>query len=529
MSGRLRRQLVDALPETTLRRIQRLRNRESPRLTAPAGQRRSHGTDPLVVTEFDAEAARDETAATIGHALDVAGIPHVRLPGRRGGVEQLAVDAADRERVLAALDPERLGPGWVRRPAGSVAHRAPVLHLARLLAAPNGRLLGGTELGCSVAMWQRVTSRGVARPGGGTHEPGTMLAPQRNPVVDSLSAAVWQRSAASPTHWLPDPPRPSLFEVREPVDIVYTWVDGTDPDWQARKARYELAAKGHHETALHHSRFAAREELRYSLRSVAMFGSWVRRIHVVTDGQVPPWLNTSHPQINLVDHREIFRDPNVLPVFNSHAIESQLHHVPGLADQYLYFNDDMFFGRPVEPELFFTGNGMARFFLSEHVLDLDRPSLRDLPATAAAKKNRELIERDFGVTVHYKYRHGVYPQLREVLVELEKRHPDDFARVAASRFRHPDDLSIPSSLSHSYAYLRGRAVEGTMHYRYQDIGRANTARRLDEILRERPQVFCLNDIATDPEQVPKVDTMLEAFFAEYFPLPSPFECERSAG
>lgn len=525
MSGRLRRQLVDALPETTLRRIQRLRNGESPRLSEPAGHRRRHGVEPLVVAAFDAQAVREETAAAVGQALEAVGIDYVRLPGPRGGVEQLAVDAADRERVLAALDPQRLGRGWVRRPDGAVAHRAPVLHLARLLAAPNGRLLGGTELGCAVAMWQRVTAVDVPRSGGGTHEPGTMLAPQRNPVVDSLTAADWQRAVESPAHWVHEPPRPSLFEVREPVDIVYTWVDGTDPEWQARKARYQPAAEAHHETALHHSRFVAREELRYSLRSVAMFAGWVRRIHLVTDGQVPPWLDTSHPKINLVDHREIFRDPNVLPVFNSHAIESQLHHVPGLADQYLYFNDDVFLGRPVEPELFFTGNGMARFFLSEHVLDLDRPSLRDLPATAAAKKNRELIERDFGVTVRYKYRHGVSPQLREVLTELEKRHPDDFARVAASRFRHPDDLSIPSSLSHSYAYLRGRAVEGTVHYRYQDIGRTNTARRLDEILRERPQVFCLNDIATDPELLPEVDAVLKTFFAEYFPLPSPFECD----
>jgi hypothetical protein len=62
-----------------------------------------------------------------------------------------------------------------------------------------------------------------------------------------------------------------------------------------------------------------------------------------------------------------------------------------------------------------------------------------------------------------------------------------------------------------------------MQYRYQDIGRLNTARRLDEILRERPQVFCLNDIATEPEQLPELDRVLRQFFGEYFPLPSPFE------
>jgi hypothetical protein len=355
------------------------------------------------------------------------------------------------------------------------------------------------------------------------HEVGTMLAPGKNSVVDHLPPDAWARAVAAPSHWVDDEPRPSAFEVREPVDIVYAWVDGADPIWQASKAAHAPDVALHHATAIHHSRYVAREELRYSLRSVAMFGSWVRRIHIVTDGQVPPWLDAAHPKINVVDHREIFTDPSVLPVFNSHAIESQLHHIPGLADQYLYFNDDLFFGRPVEPELFFTGNGLARFFLSDQTIDLGPATLRDLPATAAAKNNRTLIERDFGVTIHHKYRHGVHPQLRDVLVELEKRHPDEFARVSASRFRHPDDLSIPSSLHHTYAYLQGRAVPATMQYRYQDIGRSNTARRLDEILRERPQVFCINDIATDPEQTGAVENLLRQFFTAYFPLPSPFE------
>jgi hypothetical protein len=524
MSGRLRRQLVDALPETTLRRIQRVRHHESPRLSEPAGHHRFRGAEPEVVTEFDAHRARAETAAALGRALDVAGVPYVRLPGPHGQAEQLAVDSAERERVLAALDPARLGRGWLYQPSGGMAHRAPVLHAFRLVAAPNGRLLAGSELGCPVVFWHRVTTTTQARPAGGFHEPGTMLAPQPNPVVDSLSAALWQRAVTSSSHWIEEEPKPSMFEVREPVDIVYAWVDGADPAWQARKAEHEPQADAHHASATHQSRYVAREELRYSLRSVAMYGGWVRQIHIVTDGQVPSWLDTSHPKINLVDHREIFRDPSVLPVFNSHAIESQLHHVPGLADQYLYFNDDLFFGRAVDPELFFTGNGLARFFPSDQTIDLEPASLRDLPATAAAKQNRSLVEADFGVTIRQKYRHGVHPQLREVLVELEKRHPDEFARVAGSRFRHPEDLSIPSSLHHSYAFLRGRAVPGTMHYRYQDIGRANTARRLDEILRERPQVFCLNEIATEPQQVVEIEAVLRAFLDEYFPLPSPYEC-----
>src|SRR6185437_2978941 len=157
--------------------------------------------------------------------------------------------------------------------------------------------------------------------------------------------------------------------------------------WRERRAAFDLAgdepAVNH--TAVHQSRYVSRDELRYSLRSVAMYAGWVGRIFIVTDQQMPPWLDTDHPQIEVVDHSAIFTDRSALPVFNSHAIESQLHHIPGLSERYLYLNDDVFLGRPVEPELFFHGNGLSKFFLSPLTLDIDPPSSRDYPVLSAAK------------------------------------------------------------------------------------------------------------------------------------------------
>lgn len=53
------------------------------------------------------------------------------------------------------------------------------------------------------------------------------------------------------------------------------------------------------------NRFADNEELKYSLRSVQKFAPWIRNIHIVTNGQIPAWLNLEHPKINLVTHRVI--------------------------------------------------------------------------------------------------------------------------------------------------------------------------------------------------------------------------------
>ena len=142
------------------------------------------------------------------------------------------------------------------------------------------------------------------------------------------------------------------------IDLVYMWVDGADPVWRAKKARYagEQVAEQQRADVAGDCRFVENDELRYSLRSAERFAPWIRRIYVVTDGQTPAWLDTSHPRVRIVDHREIL-PADALPIFNSSAIEWALPRIPGLADRFLLANDDTFFGAPVGPEFFFARDG----------------------------------------------------------------------------------------------------------------------------------------------------------------------------
>lgn len=102
------------------------------------------------------------------------------------------------------------------------------------------------------------------------------------------------------------------------------------------------------------SRFEDNEELRYSLRSLVRFAPWVRHIFIVTNGQIPYWLNLDNPRISVVTHEEIFPNKSHLPTFSSPAIESHLHRIPDLSDKFLYFNDDVMFGAEVWPDDFFS-------------------------------------------------------------------------------------------------------------------------------------------------------------------------------
>lgn len=313
-----------------------------------------------------------------------------------------------------------------------------------------------------------------------------------------------------------------LFEIDFPVDAVYMWVDGGDPAWQQRKAEAMrvcgfptiFAAAGD-------ERFRDNGELRYSLRSLHQFAPWIRRVYLVTDRQVPAWLNLDHPNVQLVDHREIFGDDGALPSFNSHAIGARLHHISGLSEHYLHFNDDVFLGRDVLPGTFFHSNGMSKFFLSRSTLPLADEGTA--PSHEEARRNVvRLLTRDFGRTPARAFFHTPIAQRRSTLFELERRYPAQFAATLSHQFRDAGDYEINSWLHHYFGYLTGRAMPGRLSYDYFDVASDAAWSRMRKLLRMRNRdVFCINDAdGTTADQRAQAIGWLES----YFPLPSSFEC-----
>ena len=533
----LPRPLGHALAQAVTR-SQRLGRRPAPTTAALTAARESLATagdlGPARVTEYDHAQEEELRRDQVLRALRRSGLRAAVVPAGAGRRAAVVVRSSDRVRVGAALA-RGLDASWrvvpldapytrPRRvtPARLVwtAARYDGFRLFRALPGAAGPLVG-REVGVDVEVWPEVRP---VRSGPGelpSQSDGTLVAPRRQAWTTRIETADWAEATAHGT--VATGGLPHLFDVTGPIDVVYTWVDGDDPEWNAQRlAALGLPESQYRAAATHAARFRSQDELRYSLRSLEMYAPWVRRVHIVTAGQVPEWLDTDHPRLRLVDHREIFRDPSVLPVFNSHAIESQLHHIPGLAERYLYLNDDVFFGRPVSPDLFFHGNGLAKFFLSSALMDAHDHRPDDDPVTSAAKNNRELIAEVFGRRVTNLFQHTPHPQLRSVLEQMEEEHPELFARVAASTFRHPEDLSISSALHHYYAYALGRAVPGRLAYLYLDLAHPRAAARLRRLLRERKfDVFCLNESPAGGEE--GRGGLLGEFLERYFPLPSSFE------
>ncbi len=225
-----------------------------------------------------------------------------------------------------------------------------------------------------------------------------------------------------------------------------------------------------------------------------------------------------------ISHKEIWGATPGLPTFNSHAIESRLHHIDGLAEHFVYFNDDIVVVRPLQPQDFFLANGMARFFPSNAKIGIGEPLVDEPAPSAAGKNNRRLIRDTFGVIPTRKMWHVPHPHRRSVLMEMEHRFPVEFNRVATSRFRSIDDISVASNLGQHYAFVTGRAVPGSIRYRYIPLDEPRVEYKLRRADGDGVQVICLNERGvTDTRMREASLATAKGYLARRFPCRSVHE------
>ena len=464
----------------------------------------------------------------------VSGVDHVVIPPVRGWAPTLVVRAADRHRFLEGL-PAVPHPGgtYVQvldqrgRVLGNdlVADLVPGLldrevSAVRLYEAwsdPGHTLNLREGYACEVQFWEQVDDE--------------LVPPRANEYVDNVPVTDFADRVETTVHGRPVPTlslmsRRTFDTIDFPIDAVYTWVDGQDPAWLRSRVE-RLGALGF-QTPLateadSAARYRSRDELRYSLRSLEYFAPWVNHIYLVTAGQRPAWLDDS-TRVTVVDHRDIFAATD-LPTFNSHAIESRLHHIPGLSEHFVYFNDDCMLGRPVTPHRFFRPSGEAAVFRSPTKVGVDVAEGAEVaPHLRAALNNRALLENDFGRTILRGMLHTPHPMRRSVLQELEDRYPEAFARTAASPFRSDTDVSVASSLFQHYALATGAGFDSTLKTAFIGLGRPDVGDRLRNVLRNRGyDAISIGDYHEYAYEDEQIDEMVRSFLDDYFPLPAALE------
>ncbi|MGZ3235952.1 MAG: Stealth CR1 domain-containing protein [Burkholderiaceae bacterium] len=306
------------------------------------------------------------------------------------------------------------------------------------------------------------------------------------------------------------------------VDIVITWVDGSDPHWRRKKSQYRPDRRHSLLTADVEGRYRCNEELRFLLRSIDRYWRMPGRIFLVTDQQVPSFIR-SHPRLVVVDHRE-FMAPDVLPVFSSIAIEANLHRIRDLSEYYVVFNDDQFLTRQVCFDDFFWKHG-AVIYLSDESLPT-YASNQNHAGHDGGIHARDWIASRYGTSyVDHVIEH--YPKgiRKSWMVELEAEDRAMFIAASRARFREVGTPSIMANVYGHWCLANGKGEIRRNACVYLESTDIEYDRELDALapLVNGKLCLCINDTTDNREDVGELHTRTSRLLNALLPTPSNYE------
>lgn len=247
------------------------------------------------------------------------------------------------------------------------------------------------------------------------------------------------------------------------VDFVITWVDMDDPKWIKEFSKYSNKIDNS-VNELSEARFRDHGFLKYWFRGVEKFAPWVRKIHFVTSGQKPEWLDENHPKINLVNHSD-YIPKDYLPVFNSNLIEIYMHKIPDLSEQFVYFNDDFFITNKVSKSRFFEKGlpkDIATFRKNTGISQFEKMLKNNIRLINKHFDKKEVFKRDhdkwfdpsygkrgrlnyllkyYNQFITLRTPHNAQPYLKATFEDVWKHCDKELTEMSKHRFRSNDDYT----------------------------------------------------------------------------------------
>lgn len=135
----------------------------------------------------------------------------------------------------------------------------------------------------------------------------------------------------------------------EEIDIVIPWLNPTEKWFSEYKNYCENENP---------ARIRDLNTIRPTIKSILKNLSWVRYIWLIVydEEQIPTdWEELQNKKIKFVFHRDIV-PKEFIPNFNSIVTECFAHKIEGLAENFIWANDDMIFVKPVPKEFYFKNN-----------------------------------------------------------------------------------------------------------------------------------------------------------------------------
>lgn len=327
------------------------------------------------------------------------------------------------------------------------------------------------------------------------------------------------------------------------IDFVILWVDGSDTHWQMEFKQWASCCKGDKSV----KRFRDWNNLQYLFRGFENFTPWVNKIHFVTWGHIPFWLNINHPKLNIIKHDD-FLDKKDVPIFNSRAIEVNLHRIKGLSEHFVYFNDDMFILKPLKENRFFNNHLPCDMLAFTTVLltHLAHVRVNDLLIINKHFSKKNILGKNLLKWFNIKYRshlfkslfllpwpqitgfvdpHQPQPFLKSTFSEIWQKEYEILKKTSASKFK--DDADVNQYLFRYWQLCKGNFYP--VQFNDSDciqIKDLKMAKEVSEIIQRRKfSLLCINDLLDeyDSNLLDEGKFIIKDSFEKIFPYKSEFE------
>lgn len=245
------------------------------------------------------------------------------------------------------------------------------------------------------------------------------------------------------------------------IDFVLPWLDPTDPEWIHEYNTHSIEQK----IISSNPRYRDWDNLIYWFRGVEKYAPWVNKIHFITYGHLPKWLNTKHPKLNIVNHSD-YIETLYLPTFSSHTIELNMHKIPFLSENFVYFNDDTFLINPINKSFYFNqhnqpmdscifnaivDDGDLSFYLLNNLKVIEKhfnkfEAIKKKPSNFINFKYGSLQLKSLLLTPWKKFTgfqnfHLPQPFKKSIFEELWDVEKDLLEKTCSNRFRSKEDVN----------------------------------------------------------------------------------------
>ena len=291
------------------------------------------------------------------------------------------------------------------------------------------------------------------------------------------------------------------------MDIVITYVNSLDPEWQKD---YEK----HTNTPILEKRFRDWGTLKYLMRGIEKNMPFIRKVHLVVarESQVPEWVNRN--EVNIVLHKDIIPD-QYLPTFNSNTIEMHLHCIKGLDEEYIYFNDDIFPLKPCKATDFFI-DGRATLGMSKHLLACNM-------FKKICRNSDRIARKALGLkpsVCFLRPQHICTPMLKSRCEELYEKVKEDIV-LSLTKTRKNNNITQYAFLD--YMYLQDKLINRRILKRHFSLGIASSKKIRKYIANPKHCLVCINDVQMSEESYNEIRRTLLNTFEQVLPEKSKFE------